>query len=279
MPSSVASPRRAPQISVEKFNAIVQIMTETDRARDHRITIPRRLEKLVTDPRLHELTNLVLLHIEDAVVNHEDDSRANYNRRTHRYRAAADEDCKGRAGLTGLDRCAELYGQILLENMGWGLNMQEDQNFFESVYFLLQRLTGAWARERLGPASYDRLQAQIEAELGRLFRSPPFNHEERHMLLREAKLEKGDKGRRMRRKVVTKTDTRSPLLSLLLPSPREKAQHIEAWSPRKRTPAQLQARASSREGQSIPKVCVLPALEEHDMFDKSKLAHAWARPL
>lgn len=269
MASSVGSPgpRRPPQLAMEKFHAVVQIMTETDRVRDHRITIPRRLEKLVSDPRLHELTNLVLAHVEDTVLSFDDRSR---------FESGSAEDPDPRPGLKGLDRCAELYGQILLENMRWGLNTQEDQNFFESLYFLLQRLCGAWARERLGPASYDRLQAPIEAELGRLFRSPPFNHEERHMLLRQAK---ADKGRMPRRKVVTKTDTRSPLLSLLLPSPREKMQQIEAWSPRKL--AQNTARASSLSqpmSQPSRASSARPGTGEHDPFEKSRLVHQWARP-
>merc|ERR1719171_681109 len=46
-----------------------------------------------------------------------------------------------------LKRGAHLYSQVLLCNAEWGFNSQEDQSFFETLYFFLARVVQLCLRE------------------------------------------------------------------------------------------------------------------------------------
>jgi hypothetical protein len=232
---------------------VVDIMTSADASKDKRIIIPRRFEDLVRSPRFEELIQALLEHLQESVIDLEEE------RRKSKIRGPVQVDLVVETGP--MKRFAENYARLLLQNMHWGQNMQDDQNFFESFYFLVHRLALAVAKENLRPATYERTYLQLDQEIGRIFRSETFNHAKRQQVLAmKAKRDSNetpktvsellDKVAQARQetakfratlrnepKVSVKRngDARSPLMSMILPSPKEMIRRLEEQRKKRRS--------------------------------------------
>merc|ERR1719478_1629949 len=117
----------------------------------------------------------LLEHLQESVIGQDEDRRKSRIRGSTRVNLTLETQ--------SLKKFAENYALLLLENMHWAQNMQDDQNFFESFYFLVHRLTLAVAKERLRPATYERSYLELDKEIGRIFRSETFNHAKRQQVL------------------------------------------------------------------------------------------------
>lgn len=257
--SEPSSPTAALALPPEQLARVVEIMTSVhafgvpysgDVGKDKRIIIPRRFDDLVRSTLFLELMNALLEHLQENVIN-QDEERWNVYHRTGTRRQSVHVNLTQESQT--MKTFAEKYALILLKNMHWDQGMQGDQNFFESFYFIVHRLALAVAKERLRPATYERTYLELDKEIGRIFRSETFNHAKRQQVLgMKAKKESTEKpktlsemvdriaqGRKENAKIKASLrrepkvsvkrngDARSPLISLILPSPKEAIRRLE----------------------------------------------------